>query len=67
MAIDHDLSNWQMPGVDGVSQKRGSWTPDECGLVAESAEPESSCTRSPPWPIRWTRTSTMLKHSRAST
>ena len=45
----------------------GASAHDECELVAEPAEPERFCTSTPPCPIRWARSSTTLRNSRAST
>ena len=38
----------QVPGIGRRSQTHADWTPDACGLVAESAEPEDPATAFPP-------------------
>ncbi len=46
-----------MPGNARPSQTHSGGRPDECGLVAESAEPEDPAPALRRCPIRWTRSS----------
>ncbi len=45
---EQNLSTETNCGIGRRSQTLGGWGPDECGLVAESAEPEDPAPALPP-------------------
>ena len=57
----------QVPGIGRRSKTHAGWSPDECGLVAESAEPEDPAPELPPVRSDGQDVQLRRRNSRAST